>query len=47
MPTDVDDNGEMSWEGWERVIGGDIGVVIRKRAEEGYGLGDVSSAVAC
>jgi hypothetical protein len=39
---DRDEDGDMGWDGLGRLIGGDVGVVMRKRAEEGYGVDDVS-----
>ncbi|WVR03585.1 hypothetical protein IAU60_000577 [Kwoniella sp. DSM 27419] len=39
----VNDDDELvgGWEGWRRVIGNDVGVVMRRRAMEGYGLDDL------
>ncbi|WVF65929.1 hypothetical protein IAT40_000667 [Kwoniella sp. CBS 6097] len=39
----VDSNEELigGWEGWRRANGNDVGVVMRRRALEGYGLDDL------
>ncbi|WWD08951.1 hypothetical protein V865_007066 [Kwoniella europaea PYCC6329] len=39
----VDDNEQLigGWEGWRRTLGSDVGVVMRRRAMEGYGLDDL------
>nr|XP_031857269.1 uncharacterized protein CI109_007324 [Kwoniella shandongensis]KAA5524341.1 hypothetical protein CI109_007324 [Kwoniella shandongensis] len=46
----VDEREELigGWEGWRRVLGSDVGVVMRRRAMEGYGLSDLllNAAVA-
>lgn len=40
----INDRDEITggYEGWRRVLGGDVGVVMRRRAMEGYGLDNVS-----
>lgn len=40
-----EDGAEMGPEGVQRVLEGDVGYVMRRRAEEGYGLGNVSCIV--
>ena len=42
IPGDPRDDGELGWEGWRRVLSLDVGCVMRRRAEEGYGLSNVS-----
>nr|XP_018266712.1 uncharacterized protein I303_00687 [Kwoniella dejecticola CBS 10117]OBR88870.1 hypothetical protein I303_00687 [Kwoniella dejecticola CBS 10117] len=39
----VDDDEQLlgGWEGWRRTLGSDVGVVMRRRAMEGYGLDDL------
>lgn len=33
---------DIGWDGWARVLRGDVGSIMRRRAEEGCGLSDVS-----
>lgn len=44
----INDRDEITggYEGWRRVLGGDVGVVMRRRAMEGYGLDNVSDHLA-
>lgn len=44
----INDRDEITggYEGWRRVLGGDVGVVMRRRAMEGYGLDNVSDRLA-
>nr|XP_019014511.1 uncharacterized protein I206_00593 [Kwoniella pini CBS 10737]OCF53292.1 hypothetical protein I206_00593 [Kwoniella pini CBS 10737] len=39
----IDDEEQLmgGWEGWKRTLGSDVGVVMRRRALEGYGLDDL------
>jgi len=41
MTEDIRDTHDLGWEGWKRVLKADVGCVMRRRAEEGYGLGNV------
>lgn len=42
MSDDAREGGELGWDGWRRALGADMGCVMRRRAEEGYGLENVS-----
>ncbi len=37
-----DRNTELDFQRWRRDLGGDVGYIMRRRAEDGYGLDDVS-----
>lgn len=41
MSDDVRDGANLGWDGWRRVLQADMGCVMRRRAEEGYGMGNV------
>ena len=41
MTEDLRDTHDLGWDGWKRVLKADVGCVMRRRAEEGYGLGNV------
>jgi hypothetical protein len=42
MTEDLRDTHDLGWDGWKRVLKADVGCVMRRRAEEGYGLSNVS-----
>jgi len=42
MMEDLTDTHDLGWNGWKRILKADVGCVMRRRAEEGYGLSNVS-----
>jgi hypothetical protein len=46
MSDDVREGGDLGWDGWRRALRADMGCVMRRRAEEGYGLENVSTTYA-